>query len=98
MKEQPPVSIYDERLDDVYNTKKAASAPSKAVTKSTDIREYTPAPAKRRLWAGPIIDRENLVDRLNELERLDYVIFTILTISVAKVQVMCYLEIDDEEE
>ena len=92
-----PNSIYDERSDDSYDTKKGRPVPAKAVTKTTNIREYTPAPPKRRLWAGPIVDRENLVDRLNELEKLNYEVFTILTISVAKVQVMCFLEIDDED-
>ena len=85
--------IYDETPTPIISR-----VGSKTVTKKTEIREFTPPPQKRKIWAGPIIDRENLVDRLNELEKLNYEIFTILTISVAKVQVMCFLEIDDEKE
>ena len=94
--EQQNESIYDERLDDVYSQKKGLSVPSKAVTKSTNMPEFTPAVKMRREWSGPILDRENLVDRLNQLAEQDYEIFTILTISVSKVQIICFVEIVDD--
>lgn len=51
-----------------------------------------PSPALRKVWSGPIVSREKLVDTLNLMEPEGYVILTVHSLSVGQVQIIAYQE------
>ena len=84
--------IYDESLDSFYNKEVNRVTPSKATTRKT--LDPIPIFPTKKVWSGPIVSREKLVETLNAMEPEGYVIFTILTISIGQVQIVCYQEIE----